>query len=47
MTFADGGCDSGSIAGGGSVTVTYLVPGTYAFTCRIHPAMRGSLEVEG
>ncbi len=48
VTFAEGGCDSGAIAGGGgSATVTYLVPGTYPFVCRFHPAMRGSLEVTG
>lgn len=47
VTFDDDPCTSGTIAGGGAVTVTYTVPGSYAFHCRFHPSMKGTLEVTG
>jgi plastocyanin len=45
VTFDDGTCASGNIAGGASVTVSYTVAGSYPFHCAIHPQMTGTLEV--
>lgn len=41
------GCvfDSGMVAPNQSFTVPGLPPGTYAYHCRIHPIMRGTLTV--
>ncbi len=44
VTFDDGSCDT-AVDSGSSVTVTYTVPGTYAFHCKIHTSMTGSLTV--
>lgn len=46
---ADGGAfDTGTIAGGGTTTITAPTqPGTYSFFCAIHPSMRGELVVQG
>jgi plastocyanin len=46
VTFDDGSCST-PVDAGGTVTVQYAVPGTYAFHCSIHPTMKGSLEVKG
>ena len=45
VTFDDGSCDT-PVDAGKTVTVTYNTPGTYAFHCKIHPNMTGSLEVK-
>jgi plastocyanin len=45
VTFDDGGCDSGNIAGGASATLQVEAPGTYPFHCNVHPSMTGTLEV--
>lgn len=45
VTFDDGTCKSGTIAGGATVLVRYLTRGTYAFHCAIHTSMTGTIEV--
>ncbi len=45
VTLDDGSCDT-AVDAGATVTVTYNTPGTYAFHCKIHPNMTGSLEVK-
>ena len=47
VTFDDGSCTSGTIAGGATIVVTYLAPGTYPFHCAIHGRMKGTLTVTG
>ncbi|WGW13931.1 cupredoxin domain-containing protein [Saxibacter everestensis] len=43
---ADGSFKS-KIADGGSYTYTFDKPGTYAYSCSLHPAMTGTVVVEG
>ena len=45
-TAGDGSFDTGSIANGGSQTVTFDTAGTYAYICSFHPQMTGSVVVE-
>ena len=45
VTFDDGTCASGKIAGGATVVVRYTTPGTYAFHCAIHASMTGTIKV--
>jgi plastocyanin len=42
---ADGGWDTGEIAGSGSGRMIAGEPGTYAYVCAYHPSMRGTLVV--
>ena len=43
---ADGGAfDTGSIAAHGEASVTFPVVGSFAYTCRIHPFMHGTVDV--
>lgn len=39
--------DAGSIANGQSATVTFTTPGTYTYTCTLHPTMKGRIVVVG
>ena len=41
----DGGFDTGLLRRGGTATVRFDRPGTYAYYCTIHPAMRGTVVV--
>ncbi len=45
VTFDDGSKDIELAGGGQSITVTVESAGTYAFHCKIHPSMKGSLTV--
>ena len=45
VTFDDGACDSGNIAGGASATIQVDAAGSYPFHCAIHPSMTGTIEV--
>jgi plastocyanin len=47
VTFDDNSCDSGQIAAGTAVTVTYSKAGSYPFHCKVHPTMKGTLTVTG
>ena len=44
VTF-DNGPDCGVVAGGTSQTVQFTLAGTFAYHCRIHPSMKGSIVV--
>ena len=44
VTF-DNGPDCGTVAAGASQTVQFTVAGTFAFHCRIHPSMKGTIVV--
>jgi hypothetical protein len=44
-TAQGGAWDTGFLQPGGSVALRFDVPGTYAYTCVIHPAMVGTIEV--
>ena len=44
VTF-DNGPDCGSLATGNSTTVTFSTPGTYAYHCKIHASMKGTITV--
>jgi plastocyanin len=44
VTF-DNGPDCGNLATGASVTATFPAPGTYAYHCKIHSSMHGSVTV--
>jgi plastocyanin len=46
VTF-DNGKDCGSLAGGDSLTVLFLAPGTYTYHCSIHSSMKGTVTVSG
>lgn len=46
VTAAGGAFDTGEVAGGGTATFQAPgQPGSYDFTCRIHPGMAGTLTV--
>jgi plastocyanin len=38
-------CDTGSVAGGATGSITFSAAGTYAFHCKIHPSMKGTITV--
>ncbi|MCH8839852.1 MAG: hypothetical protein IH831_04085, partial [Planctomycetes bacterium] len=42
---ADGGFDSGLVGPGQAYTERFDTPGSYAFTCTLHPAMNGTVIV--
>lgn len=46
VTASDGSFDSGDILSGGRFMFTFANPGTYAYGCRIHPNMQGTIQVE-
>jgi len=41
VTLDDGTCDTKSIAAGATAMLVFSAPGTYAYHCAIHPAMKG------
>ena len=45
-TAGDGSFDTGTIAGGASASVTFSKAGTFAYACKIHPAMTGTIVVQ-
>jgi plastocyanin len=45
-TAADGAFDTGAIAEGTTASITLSKAGTYAYACKIHPAMTGTIVVE-
>ena len=45
VSAADGSFDSGTIDPDGTFTWTFEQEGTFAYLCRIHPTMRGSVRV--
>jgi plastocyanin len=47
VTMDAGTCDSGNIGAGASAMLVFTAPGTYAYHCKIHPAMTGfTVEVK-
>lgn len=44
-TADDGSWDTGFVEPGGSVVLRFDAPGTFAYTCTIHPTMVGTIEV--
>jgi plastocyanin len=45
VTADDGTFDSGILQSGATFRQTFLKPGTYRYTCTIHPSMKGVVEV--
>ena len=45
VTAADGSFDSGLIASGATWRHTFTKPGTYQYSCRPHPFMKGVVIV--
>ena len=37
--------DSGNMGGGGTFEFTFDTSGSFAYTCKIHPSMNGTIEV--
>lgn len=46
-TSTDGAFHSGVIGSGETFTFTFEEPGTYPFFCQIHPAMSGTITIDG
>jgi plastocyanin len=46
-TSDDGDWDSGTLQPGDTFSFTFDEPGTYAYSCSIHPSMHGTIVVEG
>lgn len=46
-TLDDGDCTTDSIDGGATGALVFSAPGTYAYHCRIHPQMTGTIEIAG
>jgi plastocyanin len=47
VTAEDGSFDSGVLGQGRAFTARLEQPGTYAYTCQIHPEMQGTVRVSG
>lgn len=47
VTADDGSFDSGDVAPGGTFSMTFTTPGTFAYHCKIHPFMTASIVVTG
>jgi plastocyanin len=45
VTADAGQFDSGALQGGASFSYTFSTPGTFAYSCTIHPTMHGSVTV--
>ncbi len=46
VTAEDGAYDSGRLGAGASFAHVYEAPGAYRFYCRLHPSMRGEVDVQ-
>lgn len=46
-TLDDDQCTTDSITGNASAALTFSVPGSFPFHCRIHPDMTGTFEISG
>lgn len=46
VTAADGSFDSGILDVGGTFQHTFLEPGSFAYTCRLHPQMQATVVVD-
>lgn len=46
VTADDGSFDSGSLGQGGEFKKTFTKPGTYSYSCEMHPFMAGKVVVE-
>ena len=44
VTF-DNGPDCGTVSGGGTTTAQFTAAGSYAYHCKIHPSMKGTIVV--
>lgn len=44
-TARDGGFDTGNLAPGGSASLAFTTAGSFAYFCRYHPSMAGTLVV--
>ncbi|PVH27975.1 cupredoxin domain-containing protein [Pararhodobacter oceanensis] len=44
-TAQSAGLDTGTLNSGDSESLTFNTPGTFAYRCRFHPAMRGTVTV--
>lgn len=40
-------CDTGTIAAGATGSLTFTAAGTYAFHCKIHSSMKGTITISG
>lgn len=47
VSAGDGGWDSGNLVPGQAFERRFADPGSYAYLCRYHPGMIGTIEVEG
>jgi len=47
VSATDGSWDSGNLAPGGDFERTFDTAGSYAYLCRYHPGMTGTIEVHG
>jgi plastocyanin len=45
VSATDGSFDSGTFDSGASFEHTFTTPGTYAYLCRVHPEMTGTIEI--
>jgi plastocyanin len=43
----DAACTTPNLAGGETGGLTFSAAGTYAFFCKVHPSMTGTIEVAG
>jgi plastocyanin len=46
VTSASGLFHSGTLSNGQTFSYTFTVPGTYNYSCSIHPSMRGTIIVQ-
>jgi plastocyanin len=44
-TLDDGSCTTEILAAGATGSLTFSAPGTYAYHCKIHPSMTGTIEI--
>jgi plastocyanin len=47
VTLDNGACTTDTIAGGTTAGLTFTAPGTYAYHCKIHPTMKGTITITG
>lgn len=46
-TTVDAGCTTANLGSGDSAGLVFSEPGSYPFFCRIHPDMKGTIEISG